>query len=133
LSRIKYSASLLFIINNCVTHCLQAVLPDVEQRSETLKKQKEEAQSAWTLALAASQPPPPTPKIGDAAEGLPAAITTENANGDIVDASTSVGASPDSSPASAAEAVVTEAKPQELLDLEEACKAADEEKRTQQR
>ena len=109
------------------------MLPDVEQRSETLKKQKEEAQSAWTLALAASQPPPPTPKIDDGAEGSTAATTTENANGDIVDATTSVGASPDSSPASAAEAVVTEAKPQELLDLEEACKAADEEKRTQQR
>ena len=109
------------------------MLPDVELRSETLRKQKEEVESAWKLALASSQPSPPAPKIDDAPESSPAPVVTENANGDIADTGASVDTSLDSSLATASEAVVTELKPQELLDLEETCKAADDEKRTQQR
>ncbi len=108
------------------------MLPDVELRSETLRKQKEEVESAWKLALAASQPSPAT-KTDDASEGSPAPVVTENANGDIADTGASVDTSLDSSLATSSEAVVTELKPQELLDLEETCKAADDEKRTQQR
>ncbi len=117
---------------------IQAALPDLEMRSDALKKEKEEADSAWKLAAAVVPSSPAPPKSDIAAEGAATDFLMENLEGSSDGSAVSVDSSSDSASASdaavASDAVVTEPqKPQQLLDLEEACKDADDSKRSHQR
>ncbi len=116
----------------------QVTLPDFEMRSEILKKEREEAESAWKLATAAS---PPLLASG-ALESSTPDIVAESTEIKNIDGGGSADSLSDASTASAIDAAVTSdavpvgtepKKPQELLDLEDSCKEADDAKRSHQR
>ena len=110
----------------------QAALPDLELRADALKKEKEEAEAAWKLDLAAAPPSLTSTKSGDAAEAAPVDDTSESLQGSSAETGVTVDHSSD--PSSPSDAVILEpSKPQQLLDLEEACKDADDAKRSHQR
>ena len=115
-----------------LTFTTQAALPDLEMRSDALQKEKEEADAAWKLTVAVAPSSSNSPN-SDSVDTL-----TESHQSASADSAVSVDPSSDSASASDApvvsDAVVTEPqKPQQLLDLEEACKNADDAKRSHQR
>ena len=116
----------------------QVTLPDFELRSETLKKEKEEVESAWKLATAASPPL----SAGDVAESAPSDLVVESAETKNIEGGGSADPPLDASTTSASDAAVASdavpvatepKKPQELIDLEDSCKEADDAKRSHQR
>jgi hypothetical protein len=116
---------------------LQAVLPDIELRSDALKKEKDDAESAWKLSVSSHIPLSSTFNSEGAAEVAPSSATPEIGQGhssDTVSSPSSDSSLASSSESAAPEAVAMESKkPQELLDLEEAFKEADNAKRSHQR
>lgn len=125
--------STLFLISSN-----QATLPDFELRSETLKKEREELESAWKLAAVAS---PPLSSGGVTESPLSDIAVGSAENDNIVGGVSAISASdastasaPDAAVVSDAVPVATESKkPQELLDLEDSCKEAEDAKRSHQR
>ena len=115
----------------------QALLPDIELRSDALKKEKEDAESAWKLSASSHVPSSSTFNSEGAAEVAPSSATPETGQDHSSDTVSSP--SSDSSLASSSESAAPDAKameskkPQELLDIEETLKEADNAKRSHQR
>ncbi len=123
--------------DGCYTN--QAVLPDLEHRYESLKKEKEEAESAWKLSSSSVSSTSPTINADDAAEVLSSGSVSEGIQGMSADKEVSSDPASDSSINSALGDAVSEtvakepSKSQELLELEDAFKEADNAKRSHQR
>jgi hypothetical protein len=104
-----------------------------------LKKEKEEAESAWKLSSSSVSSTSPTINADDAAEVLSSGSVSEGIQGMSADKEVSSDPASDSSINSALGDAVSEtvakepSKSQELLELEDAFKEADNAKRSHQR
>lgn len=111
-------------------------LPDLEQRCDALKKEKEDAESAWKLSVSSAVSSSSALSSDDAADHASSGSISDDGQGIRVDneassADSSLTSVPD---AASSQAVVKEPiKPQELLDIEDALKEADSAKRSHER
>jgi hypothetical protein len=115
---------------------LQATLPDLEKQFDALKKEKEDAESAWKLSISSAASSSSALSSDDAADNASSGSISDGGQGIKVDneassADSSLTSVPD---AASSQAVAQEPiKPQELLDIEVALKEADSAKRSHER